>query len=67
MQVPSTYLNPLMSWSMLWGYQLSQSFRGFGMGCHLPSPVLSPSWYTAEPLGSQQKDKVGPRILGSDF
>lgn len=39
MQVPSALLNPLMSWRMLWVYQLPQSFRGFGMRCQLRCPV----------------------------
>lgn len=39
MQVPRALLNPLMSWMMLWVYQLPQSFRAWEWGatCHLPS------------------------------
>lgn len=32
MQVPSSFLNPLMSWRVLWVYQLPQSFRAWEWG-----------------------------------
>lgn len=34
MQVPSTFLNPLMSWKMLWVYQLPHALGALG---HMPS------------------------------